>query len=513
MKTILTVSFLFLTQNLLLAQYVIGWDTIFSSSTIESELADIKLDYFGNTFSVEKVGNSGQTMSREIVKRNELGNIIWSNDTLIPIYQDCKILGFDINENLIVTTAIHGTNTKRIVKLNKNNGLPISEITQTYFGNTYSVSELKFLADGSIIVLGAGTSGPFIAKYDVNGVMIWHNVIPSATNCSFAKGEIIGDKIICFAYGGNSSYVMSHICALNINTGASLWNYSKPNNWHVFSDMTIRGNTILMVGTGLRTTSNHNYNLLYKIDTNGLNAKAIDSSRYFTSSPVYRRILTDNNSIFVLSTTNIQSATLFKFDQIGSKLDSIPLNVNYDFSYSNYFNGKNNFHRHHNLLFVVGYKIIGSYKERAIAIFDNNTSQVSEIIDLNPSVAPHGDEWHHSSVNFQGGLVVGGFEIPGGNINNAKIIYYTRPDLSIETLEKNSIKLFPNPSNNRVYLTMSQGVQNTAVKIYNISGQEVLNIPITTLLENETLEIDITSLARGFYMVQINNTTQKLVVE
>lgn len=94
---------------------------------------------------------------------------------------------------------------------------------------------------------------------------------------------------------------------------------------------------------------------------------------------------------------------------------------------------------------------------------------------------------------------------------------YTLNDISLgyENIlyKSNSIKLFPNPTNNRVNLSVLQGVQNTAVKIYSISGQEVLNIPITTLLENETLEIDITSLARGFYMVQINNTTQKLIVE
>lgn len=509
MKTILTLSFLFLTQNLLLAQYVVGWDTIYTNTNIISEIIDVKLDYFGNTYTISKVGNTSQTTNYAIEKRNEIGNLVWSNDSLV-FYGLTSLIGFDNDQNLFITTTISGTNTRRIIKLNKNNGIPISQLVQEYFAHTFSAHEIKSFDDGSFIVIGANSSSfngfPYIAKYDVNGEREWYNFYTSALKCSFVKCEIIGNKIICFAKGNDPSYIRSHVMAIDLNTGANIWSYPNSNNWGDFTDMIISDNKILMVGRGTRNT-NQIFNLLYKIDTNGLNAKAIDST--IINSNYYRKVVSNNNNVFVLSSTTNEIVTLFKFDYNGNKLDSIPLNIYYNHSSDAYHLSEKNFHRHHNLIITVGYRIINNIRERVIVIYDSNSGQISEILDTSPAPTSIGNTWVYSSMNFQGGIAVCGNEFQ----YNAKIIYYTRPDLSIETLEKNSIKLFPNPTNNIVYLTMSQGVQNTAVKIYNISGQEVLNIPITTLLENETLEIDLTSLAKGFYMVQINNTTQKLVVE
>ncbi|WP_312400084.1 T9SS type A sorting domain-containing protein [Chryseobacterium sp.] len=72
-------------------------------------------------------------------------------------------------------------------------------------------------------------------------------------------------------------------------------------------------------------------------------------------------------------------------------------------------------------------------------------------------------------------------------------------------LNKNQIKLYPNPSSNIIKIT-SDKKEVLNVKIYSTEGRLVLS---GTYQPNQ--DIDISTFKEGFYLVQVNNTTLKLI--
>ncbi|WP_267406906.1 MULTISPECIES: T9SS type A sorting domain-containing protein [unclassified Chryseobacterium] len=72
-------------------------------------------------------------------------------------------------------------------------------------------------------------------------------------------------------------------------------------------------------------------------------------------------------------------------------------------------------------------------------------------------------------------------------------------------LNKNQIKLYPNPSSHIIKIT-SDKKEVLNVKIYSTEGRLILN---GTYQPNQ--DIDISTFKEGFYLVQVNNTTLKLI--
>lgn len=70
---------------------------------------------------------------------------------------------------------------------------------------------------------------------------------------------------------------------------------------------------------------------------------------------------------------------------------------------------------------------------------------------------------------------------------------------------KDHIRLYPNPSADFIRIT-SDKKETLKVKIFSATGRLVLN---GTFQPGE--DIDISSFSEGFYLVQINNTTLKLI--
>ncbi|GAA5099916.1 hypothetical protein GCM10023210_37840 [Chryseobacterium ginsengisoli] len=70
---------------------------------------------------------------------------------------------------------------------------------------------------------------------------------------------------------------------------------------------------------------------------------------------------------------------------------------------------------------------------------------------------------------------------------------------------KDQIKLYPNPSADYIRITSGKK-EALKIKIYSAEGRLVLN---GTYQPNE--DINISSFKDGFYLVQVNNTTLKLI--
>lgn len=70
---------------------------------------------------------------------------------------------------------------------------------------------------------------------------------------------------------------------------------------------------------------------------------------------------------------------------------------------------------------------------------------------------------------------------------------------------KDQIKLYPNPSADYIRITSGKK-EGLKIKIYSAEGRLVLN---GTYQPNE--DINISSFKEGFYLIQVNNTTLKLI--
>jgi hypothetical protein len=75
----------------------------------------------------------------------------------------------------------------------------------------------------------------------------------------------------------------------------------------------------------------------------------------------------------------------------------------------------------------------------------------------------------------------------------------------------NNMFVLPNPAQN--YLNVSFGAAtdlNTQLHIYDISGKQALNIPILANQGFNQLQVDITHLSNGYYMVVLDNGATQL---
>ncbi len=77
-----------------------------------------------------------------------------------------------------------------------------------------------------------------------------------------------------------------------------------------------------------------------------------------------------------------------------------------------------------------------------------------------------------------------------------------------EELEVNNATIYPNPSSGKIIIESDRFVE--AVKVFNGLGAEVYSDEL--IMEQKYLEIDLSGLDKGIYLVKVNNSTQKIVI-
>ncbi len=69
-----------------------------------------------------------------------------------------------------------------------------------------------------------------------------------------------------------------------------------------------------------------------------------------------------------------------------------------------------------------------------------------------------------------------------------------------ETLEAQTLKLYPNPASDQLYIESDQGISQ--VTVLNIVGSVVMD---QSFMNNERVELNISSLRTGVYMIRVDN--------
>ncbi len=72
-----------------------------------------------------------------------------------------------------------------------------------------------------------------------------------------------------------------------------------------------------------------------------------------------------------------------------------------------------------------------------------------------------------------------------------------------EAISTQSMEIIPNPVTNQFSVSLSSGIANGSLSIYNVHGQLVMNKNIPALSEEEVIHLDAASLPKGMYLVQV----------
>ncbi|MEW4924735.1 T9SS type A sorting domain-containing protein [Algibacter sp. 2305UL17-15] len=101
------------------------------------------------------------------------------------------------------------------------------------------------------------------------------------------------------------------------------------------------------------------------------------------------------------------------------------------------------------------------------------------------------------------------YQYTGNGATNNDGVAYWDPTLSIEDFDtKTKFSLFPNPVASKLNLKFSNNTENETITIYNLLGEIVLRKESNT---NNFLEMDVSGLSSGLYMVRVNTTNKRFV--
>jgi hypothetical protein len=127
------------------------------------------------------------------------------------------------------------------------------------------------------------------------------------------------------------------------------------------------------------------------------------------------------------------------------------------------------------------------------------------------------------TLNLQGKSIVvlaSGFLNPAANSNGApfglwvalpsggELVQLQSVPTSIAEQKANDLKIWPNPSSDRINFTLKSGTENATVEITNLSGQVVRSIQQKNIQNNVNQVVDISNLSPGIYIFSIKTPNE-----
>jgi hypothetical protein len=84
-------------------------------------------------------------------------------------------------------------------------------------------------------------------------------------------------------------------------------------------------------------------------------------------------------------------------------------------------------------------------------------------------------------------------------------------------IEVDNNLVYPNPSNGVINVRLSKALAGTEVSVYDMLGNEIYKTTLNRTIVNQDMNIDISSMQKGMYMLNIksgtNNQVQKLIIQ
>jgi hypothetical protein len=83
--------------------------------------------------------------------------------------------------------------------------------------------------------------------------------------------------------------------------------------------------------------------------------------------------------------------------------------------------------------------------------------------------------------------------------------------LSVEENEFDSLSIYPNPTNGLIMIKSSTVLNEAKVTVYDVMGRNLSSNTIITLINNNSIKVDINNFAGGTYFISIEDKTHKSV--
>jgi hypothetical protein len=84
---------------------------------------------------------------------------------------------------------------------------------------------------------------------------------------------------------------------------------------------------------------------------------------------------------------------------------------------------------------------------------------------------------------------------------------------SSKSFENNTLKLYPNPANDKVSIEINTNEnQNVTIEILDLMGRTIQKQVEPIAIGNNKLEINLSALSSGLYLIKCNNSIQKIQI-
>ena len=70
-----------------------------------------------------------------------------------------------------------------------------------------------------------------------------------------------------------------------------------------------------------------------------------------------------------------------------------------------------------------------------------------------------------------------------------------------------NVAIYPNPFNNHLTIELERIYKETNIKIYDLTGRQILN---NNYLNRESIELDLKEISKGTYYLQIETDSETL---
>ncbi len=232
----------------------------------------------------------------------------------------------------------------------------------------------------------------------------------------------------------------------------------------------------------------------------------------YTNNGSLRFAFTIGNEQTVFDTIKVAIPTDIVVDNLGNSYITGGFNGTIDFDPgSNVFELVNDFNGGSDNdfdIFIASYTDEGDFRfaSRIGSLTQNDGSgRVTVDNELNSCIT--GDIRGNIEFNQTTGMyeVVGGFSSP-----NILVACYSSDGTLVGTDEEFlnktiNVQVFPNPTSQKVSIKMDKAIGTSKVDLVNINGQIILHT-----LMNESIEIDVSKLPKGYYVLTIVNDSKKI---
>lgn len=524
-KTIKMMALLFAMTTIALTQSLKAQSFQYTGGTASNidELKKVKqidnnLYFFGN----HQLG--GKTYMH-LFKADMNGNAIWNKSLQDTVYETAQDLVATKSKKLIVA----GSSRKFVGPTNNTSDAFIAKFDlngNVLWQKTYSVAGFETLlhkiittSDNGFAFIGgyydmSNNFKGYLCKTDSNGVVQWCKDYSSSTALNFNSIEQLSNGDYMIAGSASIGFQMIDAIALRVNnTGSLIWNnflnYDAfaPQNTELLYSHELASGDVLLAGYSDYQGSGNTDLLVCRITGSG----SVVFDKFYGSSQIEwaygANYDTNTGKLFICGdATGFGNVT--QNDAIVTRIDSLGTFVD---------------------IRVIGDTSSAQYSEKLNSIaFSGNGYigcgwQIDPTLNVDyyyvkyPTTGSGCDNYFNTltTTNYTGTVQAAtvnaasvSMTLTGRTHTIASSISTNSLCLSIGTSviehEQNEVELYPNPSIGFIHI---KGITNGIYKIYNLVGENVLEGKI----ESSKTEIDISDLANGIYYLQLETRLHKII--